>query len=152
MQSSNEILHYIVKQNIRDGESPSQLLKDIFNTIDNILDTGKKTAVLYCTCFGGFGYSDEFCPFIKNTFNVYTLDAIFEDHIADDMTINHSREIYPYIEAFAQHLNVSIDEALRRASGKYCKLAIKWVPAHRKYRIDEYDGAESVTVLNDFNS
>lgn len=131
----NETLRDILKKCLDNGYNPKELLSDVFNIIDNTIDSGKVKYVLYCGSYGGFGYSNEFKEYMK-------------DHIDDRDT--DKREIYNYIEEFAKFLNISIDEALKRASGDYCKLYVKKVPKHREYIIHEYDGAERVEILKDF--
>jgi hypothetical protein len=126
-----------LKQCIHMGMSPKLLLQKVFDTIDKELDFGEKKMVLYCGSYGGFGYSEEFTQY---------MEKYHEDAFSDD-----EREIYNYIEEFTTFLNISIEEALKRASGKYCELYVKTVPKHRDYKIHEYDGCEYVEILNDFS-
>lgn len=132
-----EHLEEVVKLCIHMGISPKEIYLKVFNIIDQEIDVGEVKHVLYCESYGGYGYSKEFITFLKN-------------HILNDDLDDDDREIYPHIIKFAQSLNISIDEALKKASGDYCKLAVKIVPKHREYIIHEYDGAESVEILNDF--
>jgi hypothetical protein len=119
------------------GTSPRELYHAVFNIIDKEVDFGEVKHVLYCKSYGGYDYSDEFKTFLEKHVSRVDLDEL-------------NREIYPYIIQFAESTNLSINEALKRASGDYCKLTVKVVPRHRKYIIREYDGCESVQVLNDF--
>lgn len=48
------------------------------------------------------------------------------------------------------HLIQVIEELGEKASGAHANLAIAEVPAGTKYRIDEYDGAESVMTEADY--
>lgn len=130
-------LEKVVKLCIHMGTSPNEVYRTVFNIIDKEIDFGEVKHVLYCASYGGYGYSNEFKAFLKR----YQKDI---DENDDD------REVYPYIVQFTKSLNLTIDEALKRASGDYCKLAVKVVPKHRKYTIHEYDGAESVQILKDF--
>lgn len=42
-------------------------------------------------------------------------------------------------------VSTKVEEAgLKLASGVYCRLAVSWVPALAPYRINDYDGAESI--------
>lgn len=131
-----ENLEEVVKSCIHMGISPKDIYLKVFNIIDKEIDVGEVKHVLYCASYGGYGYSEEFKTFL--------------DQHQLMLTCGDDREIYPYIIKFAQSLNISIDEALTKASGKYCKLAVKIVPKHREYIIHEYDGAESVEILNNF--
>lgn len=154
-----ELVEKSIQKCIRDGYSPSLLLKNIFATIDKELCNDEFRYVLYCRSFGGFSYSKEFIDYLRNNnmklnsnyeYDYYNSKAKEEEE--KNMTvIRNSREIYHYIEQFAEFLNVPVNEALKRASGKYCELAVEKVPKYRSYRINEYDGAENVEILNDFN-
>lgn len=160
MNKDIELLEKSIQKCIRDGYSPALLLKNIFATIDKELGDDEFRYVLYCGSFGGFGYSKEFIDYLKN--NNMKLNSNYEydyDYCRskdtgreDGMTvIPNSREIYHHIEHFAEFLNISVNEALKRASAKYCELEVEKVPKYRSYRINEYDGAENVEILNDFN-
>lgn len=157
-----ELVEKSIQKCIRDGYSPALLLKNIFATIDKELCNDEFRYILYCRSFGGFSYSKEFIDYLRN--NNMKLNSNYEydyDRSKDSgceikedggMTvIPNSREIYHYIEQFAEFLNISVNEALKRASAKYCELEVEKVPKYRSYRINEYDGAENVEILNDFN-
>jgi hypothetical protein len=132
--NEKNLLKDILKKCLNNGYNPKELLSDVFNIIDKELDSNEVKYILYCGSYGGFDYSKEFKEYIKN----YHSNTYFE------------REMYSYIEEFAKFLNISIDEALKRASGDYCKLKVKTIPKHREYIIHEYDGAESIEILKDF--
>jgi hypothetical protein len=136
-----EQLEKVVKLCIHMGTPPKEVYRTVFNIIDKEIDFGEVKYVLYCKSFGGYGYSDEFSQFLHQHYN---------NNNNDESDTDSDREIYSYIILFAQSLNVSINEALKKASGDYCKLAVQIVPKHRKYTIHEYDGAESVQILKDF--
>ena len=103
------------------------------------MDSGEKKRILYCGSYGGYGYSDEFIEYIEKYHSIEELR-------------DNNREVYHYIEQFAEFLKIPVSEALQRASGKYCKLKIKEVPKHREYTIHEYDGSEYIEVLNEFTN
>jgi hypothetical protein len=44
-----------------------------------------------------------------------------------------------------------VEELGADADGQYAELAIADVPAGTKYRIDEYDGVESVMTIDDYH-
>jgi hypothetical protein len=130
-----------IKQCIHMGYSPKLLLQKVFDTIDKELDFGEKKMVLYCGSYGGYGYSQKFQDYMKEYHN---------DELQIHKLSDNEREVFHYIEQFAKFLNISIEEALKKASGDYCKLYVKIVPKHRDYKIHEYDGSEYVEILNDF--
>lgn len=135
-ESIIKLLKQWIRKYIRMGYSPKLLLEIVFNTIDKELESGEKKIVLYCGSYGGYDYSDEFLDYMKKYHNVEILQ--------------NNREIYHYIQQFAEFLKITIPEALQRASGKYCKLQVKEVPKYREYTIHEYDGNEYIEILNDF--
>jgi hypothetical protein len=128
-----EQLERVVKLCIHMGISPKEMYLSVFNIIDKEIDAGEVKYVLYCKSYGGYGYSNEFQEFLK-----------------EKQCNKNDREIYEYIVLYADSLNLSINEALKKASGDYCKLDVKVIPKHRKYIIREYDGFENVEILQDF--
>lgn len=48
------------------------------------------------------------------------------------------------------HLVRVIEEMGEAANGRHAELSIADVPAGQRYRIDEYDGAESVMTIDDY--
>jgi hypothetical protein len=67
-------------------------------------------------------------------------------------SFNYSKEFKEYIKNYYNntYFEREMYEALKRASGYYCKLKVKTIPKHREYISHEYDGAESVEILKDF--
>jgi len=126
-----------LKLSLNAGCSPKQLFENVFNTIEKEIATGEYKHVFYCGCFGGFGYSETFYSFVRTHFDKH-------------LTPSH-REVYHYIVKFAETLGSPMDIALEKASERYCKLKVKLVPKHRAYKIHEYDGFETVEILNDFS-
>lgn len=141
---SIDLIEKHIRQFINMRYSPKLLLQKVFDTIDKELDVGEKKMVLYCGSYGGYGYSKEFTEYMK------THKKLTEDDL-DSLFLEREREIYYYIEQFAKFLNVSIEEALQKASGDYCKLYVEILPKHREYKIHEYDGCERIEILKDFS-
>jgi hypothetical protein len=80
--------------------------------------------ILYNTCYGGFGLSEEF---IKH--------------------VNGSIDYQWYCGRDDQELiQKAIDFGLDKASGMFANLAITEIPDICNYEIDEYDGSESVNA------
>ncbi|KAJ3037925.1 hypothetical protein HDV00_001204 [Rhizophlyctis rosea] len=57
---TDQVLRSAVLQLLRNGRQPQAILNDVFEIIDEELDTGESKLVLYNTCYGGFRFSDEF--------------------------------------------------------------------------------------------
>lgn len=78
--------------------------------------------VIYSTCYGGFGFSEEFITKFKG------------------LNLSHWERDNQYLIAKA------IEFGLDKASGDFASLAVEEIPAICSFEIDEYDGAESVRV------
>jgi hypothetical protein len=88
------------------------------------------TKIVYNACFGGFGLSDKAVERYRE----------LTGQVADRWNINRADP------ALAQVVEELGDEANTRFSD----LQIADVPAGTKYRIDEYDGNESVMTIDDY--
>lgn len=73
--------------------------------------------------YGGFGFSDAFRAEMARTEPECYLSR-------DDPRV----------------VDAAVKFGLEKASGKHCDLYVKTIPAYRNYRIEEYDGAESVVT------
>jgi hypothetical protein len=138
-QNVNSELEQWIVNSIDKGISPNKLLQDIFSIIDKKLkldNSNEYKQVLYCDMYGGFYYKQEFKDFVRLHFNVR-------------LNSNH-REVYDYIEAYAQFLNISIEEVLEKLSTPYFKLYLYHVPKHRAYRIISHNASEYVEILREF--
>ena len=132
------------------------------------------TKVVYNACYGGFGLSKEACQRywdIKGQ-SIWFEDALWgftvwlvppeerlEQKEWSSMTVD---ERFAYNKAHSEQTwynrNVDrhdpvlvqvVEELGDKANGEYAKLAIEEV--HGSYRIDEYDGNESVMTSGDYN-
>jgi hypothetical protein len=95
------------------------------------------TKVVYNTCYGGFGLSKEA---IKRYWEIR--DEPKPEHWAvwDERELNRSDPIL-----------VQVVEELGEAAGNgFARLAIRELEPGTKYRIDEYDGMESVMTIDDY--
>lgn len=87
--------------------------------------------IVYNTCYGGFGLSQE------------ALD------LYEKLTGNRPE----WHDDFVRHdpnLVAVVEQLGKRAGSSFAELAIIDVPAGTKYRIDEYDGLESVMTVDDY--
>ncbi len=92
------------------------------------------TKIVYSSSYGGFGLSNE------------------AETRYRELTGNINNEDFDvYIIDRADPILVQVVEALGdRANGDFAKLCITEVPAGDLYRIDEYDGYESVMTIDDY--
>jgi hypothetical protein len=128
------IFQQSIKMYLKNGHSPNKLLNNIYNLIDKEINTNETKMILYNACYGGFGFSRDFSDFAKSH--------------GEDLT-NDREDSYYYIELYAKHYNITINQALEQASGEYSKLKVKEIPIYKNYRIHEYDGNENIEILND---
>jgi hypothetical protein len=87
--------------------------------------------VVYNSCFGGFSLS----------------------HLANTELRARKGAVEFDVRALARHdpdLVAVVEMLGERANGDYAKLAICEIPDGARYRIDEYDGAESVMMPDDY--
>ena len=97
--------------------------------------------VVYNACFGGFSLSPDAVRLGRK--------------ISGNPKWADADEKYGFIEGIERHdtVLVQVVEELGRAaaSGSCAKLAIKEVPSGTLYRIDEYDGSETVMTNSDYD-
>jgi hypothetical protein len=110
-------------------------LQNVFTTIDKEIDCGEVKYVLYNEKSLDYSYSHEFITFLQNHYP----------------TIKPSnREILHCIDHFANLQNVSLIDALAKASGINCTLRVEIVPKHKHYIISKCGGRERVAIQNEF--
>ena len=88
------------------------------------------TKIVYNTCWGGFGLSE----------------AAWERYVELGGKAEDQYEVQRTDPILVQ----VVEELGADADGEYAELAIADVPAGTKYRIDEYDGVESVMTIDDY--
>jgi hypothetical protein len=130
------------------------------------------TKIVYNACHGGFGLSDaaiERYAELKGItiykgksnelFSSYYLVPVEEYEVLDkeayatgDYTKVNAAYFRPDYENRADPILVQVVEELGEdASGRFAKLEIYNLPKGTLYRIDEYDGYESVATHNDYD-
>lgn len=132
------------------------------------------TKIVYNGCYGGFGLSDaaiDRYAEIKGI-TVYErkylvpaeeFEAIRAEEIqsqvgpgryATNLDLLKSNALYFSASSIARTdpaLVQVVEELGEKASGDFAQLLIAEVPAGTKYRIDEYDGYESVMTIDDYD-
>jgi hypothetical protein len=113
--------------------------------------------IVYNACFGGFGLSHEGIKRygeIKGLNLVYVPDERYEslgtwylDGIKDD---DHYFSTYDFDRKDPALVQV-VEELGEKANGEYARLAIVELEEGTRYRIDEYDGRESVMTVFDYD-
>ena len=132
------------------------------------------TKVVYNACYGGFGLSKEACQRywdIKGQ-SIWFEDALWgftvwlvppeerleerewssvtmDEHIAYNLASSKQTWYNRNVDRHDPVLVQVVEELGDKANGEYAKLAIEEV--HGSYRIDEYDGNESVMTSGDYN-
>ena len=95
------------------------------------------TKIVYNACYGGFSLSDE---------------AISRYAKIKGITEEAGDELYDRdIERTDPVLVQVVEELGELADGACARLRIKELVSGTLYRIDEYDGYESVTTIDDYN-
>ena len=92
------------------------------------------TKIVYNNCFGGFSLSEKAIARYKE----------IKGSVPDDF---YDRDIDRADPALVQ----VVEELGSEADGGCASLAIEDVPAGTKYRIDEYDGNESVQTIDSYD-
>ena len=110
-----------------------------------------KTKVVYNACFGGFSISKEACEMLAAAGVESAIEALKEHE--DEPAKKWAKTFgFSYsASGMARHdpRLVSVVEALGdKANGRYAKLRIAEVDG--PYRIDEYDGSESVETPDSY--
>ena len=132
------------------------------------------TKVVYNACYGGFGLSKEACQRywdIKGQ-SIWFEDALWgftvwlvppeerleerewssvtmDEHIAYNLAYSKQTWYNRNVDRHDPVLVQVVEELGDKANGEYAKLRIEEV--YGSYRIDEYDGNESVMTSGDYN-
>lgn len=121
------------------------------------------TKIVYNACFGGFGLSDEAIKRygeIKGLKLVYIVDerypdegrlrlgAWYRDGIKDD---EHYFSTYDFERDDPVLVQVVEELGSEKASGEFARLRIANIAKGTRYRIDEYDGNESVMTQDSYD-
>lgn len=94
------------------------------------------TKILYNNCYGGFGLSEAAMIMYKQKAG-----------------IDPETRIYHWDIDRADPILIEVVETLglELSGDRYSELAIAEIPSGVKYRIDEYDGNESVMTVDDYD-
>jgi hypothetical protein len=113
------------------------------------------TKIVYNSCFGGFGLSHKAIMRYGELANLNLLyvqgdhewnSHYYRDGIQDDEHYFSDRDI-PRTDPFLVQV---VEELGNEAGDIYSELAIRELEPGTKYRIDEYDGAESVMTIDEY--
>lgn len=126
------------------------------------------TSVVYNACYGGFGLSVEA---VRRYAEIAGIDLYeYTDEFGFTFWYRVPREEYERLlangdqeAANAAYFSIYelsrtdpvlvqvVSELGQRANDRYSELYIAEVPAGTRYRIDEYDGSESVMTVDDYD-
>lgn len=93
------------------------------------------TKIVYNACYGGFGLSTGARE------RYIELAGLDENQAFYDFNLDRTDPILVQV----------IEELGQRANGRYAELYICELPEGTRYRIDEYDGLESVMTPDDYD-
>lgn len=124
------------------------------------------TRVVYNACYGGFGLSAEavrrYAEIAGITLYEYTDDFFTAWYRVPREEYERLLASADYEAANEAYFSVSdlsrtdpvlvqvVEELGERANDSYAELFIVEVPAGTRYRIDEYDGLESIMTIDDY--
>lgn len=101
--------------------------------------------VVYNACYGGFGLSRKGCEALARA-GVESAQKYLDDHPEDARWFDYCADD---VDRHDDRLVQVVHELGDVASGRFAKLRITEVTG--PYRIDEYDGAESVETPNSYD-
>lgn len=103
------------------------------------------TKVVYNNCYGGFSLSHEAMLRLAELKGIeLTWEMEYDLYLYKGLSNRPKNRQDP-------HLVQVVEELGPAANGEYAKLAICEIPAGVRFRIDEYDGAESVMTIEDYD-
>ena len=109
------------------------------------------TKIVCNKCFGGFGLSLEAeVEYLKRKgFTEYTVSNSYGGYIesVDGWEDYYDRDI-PRDDP---DLLAVVEELGDKANGKFSDLRVAYIPKGTKYRIEKYDGMESVMTIDDYD-
>jgi hypothetical protein len=106
------------------------------------------TKIVYNDCYGGFDLSTEGTRYYAQLAGIQAKvesQGVFEQVIVGDT----------YFQAWMlsrtdPYLVKTVEDLGPKADGPYARLRIREVPAGSRYRIDEYDGLETVMLVDEY--
>ena len=106
--------------------------------------------VVYNACYGGFSLSDEaIVRYLQLKGWVFTTEKDEYGFIHYKVE-GQDRWYHRDIPRADKHLVQVVEEMGKAANGRFADLAIEDVPSGARWRIDEYDGFESVMKDTDY--
>lgn len=114
------------------------------------------TKIVYNACFGGFGLSHEAIMRYGELANLNLLhvpgehewnNSYYKGGVRDDDHYFSDNDISRTDPFLAQ----VVEELGEEANGSYSELVIRELEPGTKYRIDEYDGNESVVTVDEYH-
>ena len=114
------------------------------------------TKIVYNACFGGFGLSHKAIMRYGELANLNLLyvqgdhdwnSYYYKDGIQDDDHYFSDRDISRTDPFLVQ----VVEELGKEADDRYSELAIRELEPGTRYRIDEYDGNESVITIDEYH-
>lgn len=82
-------------------------------------------------CYGGFGLSESAAEYLNNKYGM-NIKCYYGSASTDDIMDRHDPRLVDVVETLGEN-----------ASGDFAKLVVETIQGNQ-YRIDEYDGSESV--------
>lgn len=105
--------------------------------------------IAYNDCYGGFDLSTEGKVYLAKLLG-YT-DVKVVNKILDQVYVNGEYfATYYGLPRTDPALIKTIEDLGSKADGDYSRLKIREVPAGSRYRIDEYDGLETVMLVDEY--
>jgi hypothetical protein len=118
-----------------------------------IMSQKKYTKVAYNACFGGFGLSEQAVLRLADLkgMEIYVKKRDFGNSYYKDPSYDAESLVnFDSIERTDPDLIRVIEELGEEASGMFANLKIAEVQSGTLYKIDEYDGRESVMTVDDY--
>lgn len=114
------------------------------------------TKIAYNACFGGFGLSTEAFEKLLDKKGVkwerFETGGVFGRHSYQHPDTKERISKYDLLEDRTDKDLISVIEELGEAAfGEFSRLRIADIPSGTRYRIDEYDGNESVMTPDDYD-
>lgn len=134
-----KMVYFIGETNQEIGHAPTRIgkcasMKDQ-NTMGDIMNK-----VVYNNCYGGFGLSEKAILWLNEKYGLEYKKYKYGIYLKEDLK-RHDSRLVECVETLGSDV----------ASGEYAKLRVETINS-KVYRIDEYDGSESViTPDSDFN-
>ena len=112
------------------------------------------TKIVYNACFGGFGLSPVALKRYAELADLSYSEEVYEGAMTKFFASMHDKDGEYVSERDLPRtdpiLIQVVEELGKNANSRFSDLRIIELPAGTKYRIDEYDGSESIMTVNDY--